>query len=81
MLVHMRTTIILPDGLAEQAKKYAAKRGCTFTTLVADSLHLMLQDLPGEPPPLPTHHGEGGMLVDITDKGALSEALDADGWR
>ena len=82
MLIHMRTTIILPDGLAERAKRHAVERGCTFTSLVVDGLQLMLQSPSGDsPPPLPTYQGTGKMLVDITDKEALWEALDADGWR
>lgn len=81
MLAHMRTTIILPDGLAEQAKRHAAEQGCTFTSLVIDGLQLVLQGPTDDPPPLPTYHGDGQMVVDITDKEALWEALDADGWR
>lgn len=81
MLLHMRTTIILPDGLAEQVKRHAVERGCTFTSLVTDGLHLVLQGPSGDPPPLPAYHGDGQILVDITDKEALWEALDADGWR
>lgn len=82
MLFHMRTTIILPDGLAERAKRHAAERGCTFTSLVVDGLQLMLQSPSGDSlPPLPTYQGTGQMLVDISDKEALWEALDADGWR
>jgi len=82
MLFHMRTTIILPDGLAERAKRHAAERGCTFTSLVIDGLQLMLQSTSGDsPPPLPIYLGDGQMLVDITDREALWETLDADGWR
>lgn len=82
MLLCMRTTIILPDGLAEQAKRHAVERGCTFTSLVTDGLLLILQSPSGDPPPpLPTYHGDGQVLVDITDKEALWEALDPDGWR
>lgn len=81
MVICMKTTIILPDGLAEQAKSYAAERGCTFTALVVDSLHLILRQQPEhELTPLPTFGG-GRMLVDIADKDAVWDALDADGRR
>ena len=81
MIICMKTTIILPDGLAEQAKSYAAERGCTFTALVVDSLHLILRQPPvRELTPLPTFGG-GRMLVDIADKDAVWGAFDADGCR
>jgi len=42
----------------------------------------MLQSTSGDsPPPLPIYLGDGQMLVDITDREALWETLDADGWR
>lgn len=79
----MKTTINLPDGLAEQAKKCAAERGCTFTALVVEGLHFMLQEPPTQPrPPLPTWGRKGDeVLVDLEDKDALWDALDADGWK
>ena len=84
MLKHMRTTIILPDALGEQAKRAAAERGCTFTALVAEGLTLVLsrsaeRELPAELPRYGT--GEGRLLVDLTDRAAVAEALDADGLR
>lgn len=82
MLIHMRTTINLPDSLGEEAKLRAVERGCTFTALIVEGLHLVLRDAPGEGPstPLPRHGGTGGrLLVDLSDKSAVAEALDADG--
>lgn len=83
MLRHMRTTINLPDGLGEEAKRQAARRGCTFTALVVEGLHLVLGS-PVEGPrnqELPRYGGDGSLLVDLADKTALAEALDADGTR
>lgn len=84
MLRHMRTTINLPDGLGEEAKRHAAERGCTFTALVVEGLHLVVHGssegcASGELP----RYGSGGgrLLVDLTDKVAVGEALDADGVR
>ena len=37
MVMHMRTTINLPEGLGEEAKRHAAQRGCTFTALVVEA--------------------------------------------
>lgn len=84
MLVCMRTTINLPDALAAAAKERAAAQGRTFTSLIEQGLRVVLDqsdddsghvELPVfDPPP-----GGRGMLVDITDKQAVWEALDADG--
>ena len=79
----MKTTINLPDGLVEQAKKRAAERGCTFTTLITEGLHLILQPAAAPmPSPLPTWGNKGDrVLVDFDDPGAVWDALDADGWK
>jgi hypothetical protein len=82
MLICMRTTINLPDGLAEEAKARARERGRTFTSLVVDGLRRVLDDEPsshdGEPLPA---YGDPGIrpLVDLADREALGAALDADG--
>ena len=84
MLIHMRTTINLPEGLGEEAKRYAAQRGCTFTALVVEGLHLVVHGSAERerPQELPSYGGAGGrLLVDLTDKEAVGEALDADGLR
>lgn len=82
MLMHMRTTINLPDGLGEEAKRYAAQRGCTFTALVVEGLQLVVHGAAerGSRRKLPSY-GSGRLLVDITDKEAVGEALDADVMR
>ena len=79
----MKTTINLPDGLVEQAKQRAAERGCTFTTLVTEGLHLVLQPpITATRAPLPTWGEKGDRtLVDIEDSAAVWDALDSDGWK
>lgn len=86
MLICMRTTINLPDGLAEAVKAKAAAEGRTFTSLVEDGLRTMLSS--GEPqapatiPALPTYGtGKGHLRVDLLDRDAVWGELDADGWR
>lgn len=84
MLVCMRTTINLPDGLAEAAKARAAEQGTTFTNLVIDGLRRVLDDDPTgvDVPELPVRGDpEGRPLVDLSDRDAVAEALDADGLR
>jgi len=84
MLVCMRTTINLPDGLAEEAKRRAHESGCTFTSLVVDGLRRVLADRPtdGTTVHLPAHGDPGERpLVDISDREALDRVLDSDGFR
>lgn len=78
MLICMRTTLNLPDALADEAKQRAAEEGRTLTSLVEEGLRRVL-DTPRQKRklPLPTHRG-GGALIDILDKDALWEALEAD---
>jgi hypothetical protein len=82
MLVCMRTTINLPDGLAEAAKAKSRALGITFTRLVEEGLRAMLErdDQPATAEPLPAYGDpDGRILVDLTDRDAVWTALDADG--
>ncbi len=83
MLVCVRTTINLPDGLAEAAKARAAAEGRTFTSVVEEGLHRVLAAegrIRSQGEPLPTYGDrDGSFLVDLLDREALWEALDADG--
>ena len=82
MLRHIRTTMNLPEGLGEEAKRYAAQRGCTFTALVVEGLQLVVGGAPeGGPCSALPSYGGGHLLVDLADKAAVGGALDADGMR
>ncbi len=83
MLICMRTTINLPDGLAEAAKRRAAEDGRTFTSLVEEGLRRVLDDDgAAQPVRLPSFGDPAGrLLVDVADREALWAALDADGAR
>lgn len=83
MLICMRTTINLPDALAEAAKAKAAAEGRTFTSVVEEGLRAVLADEPQiARVTLPAYGGVGGtVLVDLADREALWTALDADGAR
>lgn len=80
MLVCMRTTLNLADGLAEEAKRRAAEEGRTLTSLIEEGLRLVLElERPRRPVHLPTHGTPGDrVLVDILDRDALWDALDDD---
>jgi hypothetical protein len=80
----MRTTLTLPDALAEAAKARAAQEGRSLTGLVEDGLRTVLARAsgPGTAATLPTYGDpDGHILVDLTDRDAVWGALDADGLR
>lgn len=84
MLICMRTTINLPDGLAEEAKQRARESGQTFTSLVIEGLRQVLRDsdMPGPVERLPVHGSPTDRpLIDISDRDELAAVLDADGLR
>jgi plasmid stability protein len=84
MLICMRTTINLPDALAEAAKAKAAADGRTVTSLIEEGLRAVLNrtdDVP-EAQPLPAYGTpDQDFLVDLTDRDAVWTALDADGTK
>ena len=79
MLVCMRTTLNLPDGLVEAAKQRAAAEGRTFTSLVEEGLRSVLEQQASTAVLTLPSYGRTGerMLVDIDDRDALWAALDA----
>lgn len=83
MLICMRTTLNLPDGLVTQAKAHAAARGQTLTSLVEEGLRLALAQSaiphPTAPEPLPAYgRPEGSILIDLADRDAVWAILDED---
>lgn len=80
MLICMRTTLNLPDALAEAVKAKAAAEGRTFTSLVEEALRSVLarSDDPGPERALPAYGDpHGRFLVDPSDRNALWDALDS----
>ena len=80
----MRTTINVPDALAEEAKQQARASGRTFTSLVIDGLRRVLaEERSGSDVPELPAYGEAGVrpLISVSDREALDEVLDADGPR
>jgi plasmid stability protein len=80
MLVRMRTTMNLPDGLMDEVRNRARDSGRTVTSVVEEALRAFLDREPEPDPdfePLPTWGTPGGrMLVDLEDKEALWAILD-----
>jgi hypothetical protein len=77
MLLHMRTTLVIPDQLVRELKRRAAARGTTLSAVVAEALRRGLDaTAPAEDlPPLPTYR-MGPPLVDLADRDALYRAMD-----
>ena len=79
----MRTTINVDDGLLLDAKRRAAERGTTLTSLIEDALREMLgrRDEPADEPFRMITYSGGGLMpgVDLDDNAALRDLLDDDG--
>ncbi len=80
MVFHMKTTLVIDDGVMRRLKATAAHRSTTISALVEAALRRFL-DAPeadsDELSPLPTWDF-GGALVDVDDREALYEVLDSD---
>lgn len=81
MVFHMKTTLIIDDGVMRRLKEAAARRGTTISELVDTALRLFLEPkdrAATNPPLLPTWNFGGPPLVDIADREALHRVIDAD---
>ncbi|MEE8602965.1 type II toxin-antitoxin system VapB family antitoxin [Euzebya tangerina] len=78
----MRTTIKLPQSLADAARRHAASQGRTFTSVVEEALRELLDKAAQQPATrerLPTHGDpDTRPLINLSDREALWEALDGD---
>lgn len=81
MLISMRTTIVLDDGLAREAKRLAARRGITLSDLVGEALRAALAE-PSRPAPRfeMVTYGEGAARVHHEPKD-FAAALEEDDRR
>ena len=79
MVFHMKTTLIIDDGVMIRLREEAAREGKTLSELVEAALRSMLSDRKGEGrkalSPLPSFQG-GRSLVDISDREALYQAME-----
>jgi hypothetical protein len=78
----MRTTVRLDDSLLEQAKREAARRHQTLTTLIEQGLRLVLAQHRGpirrKRVKLPTCRAGGGVLpgIDLNDSADLLDVME-----
>lgn len=79
MLLHMRTTVELPDDLFRRAKAKAAREGRTLTSLFEEALRKDLDQAsqPRRRVTLRTFHGDGVQPgVDLSNNAALRDLMD-----
>jgi hypothetical protein len=78
----MRTTVRLDEALLERARREAAKRKTTLTSLIEQGLELVLRQpmkrAKHPAVPLPECHAGGGTLpgVDLNDSASLLDRMD-----
>jgi len=80
MVFHMKTTLIIPDPLFHDLKRQAAKRGTTLSELAAELLRggLSQRPKPARLPPLPSFKMGWPPQINIADREALYDLLDAE---
>jgi len=79
MVIHMKTTLNIDDGVMTRLRREAVRQGRTMGELVEMALRLFLQTQSEQADvrPLPTFKS-GGHLVDIADREALYRAMEED---
>ena len=77
MVLHMKTTLNIDDGVMLRLRREAARTGRTMSELVETALRGLLQAKPAavELRPLPSFTS-GGALVDVADREALYRAME-----
>jgi len=75
----MRATPLIPDPVHRDLKRYAAKRGLTMSEAATEMIRkgLANRSKATQPPSLPSFN-MGRMLVDVADRDALCDVLDAE---
>lgn len=82
MLGHMRTTVRLDEGLLEQARREAARRGVTLTALIEQGLRMALRrprpSSRAERVELPVSRAAGGVRpgINLDDSADLLDRMD-----
>jgi len=80
MVFHVKTTLLIPDSVFDDLKRQAARRGMTLSALAAELLRKGLSERPKpvKLPPLPSFKVGWPPKVDIADRDALYDVLDAE---
>ncbi len=78
MVIHMKTTLVIDDGVMVRIREEAARQGRTISELVEAALRLLLEKPRGkrrEIPQLPSFGG-GQSRVDVANREALYQAME-----
>lgn len=76
MIFHMKTTLIIPDGLLQALKLRAADRATTLSEVVAEVLRLGLEKQQrAEVQPMKMYR-MGAAKVDVSAREALRQAME-----
>jgi hypothetical protein len=77
MVFHMKTTLIIDDGILQRLKQESARQRTTISHLVESALRMFLgrKAEKSTPPVLPTFDG-GGALVDVADREELYRVME-----
>ena len=78
MVFHMKTTLVIDDGVMRRLKAEAARRGTTISSLVEAALRALLDSHPDETPELPPlpSFDLGAASVDVADRDAVSRVTE-----
>jgi len=77
-VIHMKTTLNIPDPVMARLRAEATRRGVPMSELVAAALRRFLDDpgtAPSVAPSLP-RWDSGGLLVDVADREALYRRME-----
>jgi hypothetical protein len=81
MLIYVRTTIVLDDQLAREAKRLALGRGITLSDLVSQALRSVLSEPVGPAPRFEMMTYGGGAAATHHEPAELAAALEKDDRR
>ncbi len=79
MVIHMKTTLVIDDGVMQRLKEEAARRRTTISNLVEAALRALIDSRPqgaDDDVPLLPAFDLGMARVDISDRDALYQAME-----
>jgi hypothetical protein len=78
MVFHMKTTLVIDDGVMRRLKQEAARQRCTMSELVEAAIRVFLEDAKkprAEATPLPCIDA-GTPYVDVADRDSLYDVME-----